>query len=119
MTHINEGRENMLNKGGHILATCANIKGQERGRERSKTLKRLLEMAEEVEEEFNSDVEHPDFFVSVNVLFATYVQEERNAKAINSQLKATCKAYLLLMDKVDALSERVGELAKEIRNGQR
>ncbi len=82
------------------------------------TLKKLLKMAEEVEDNSPCDVPDPDRIVSANVLFAAYVQEIAINKATVRELKATSRAYLLLMDEVKALSERVDALANEMKKCQ-
>ena len=82
----------------------------------AKILKRLLAMAAAVEDAFPADDPRPEYIISANVLFAAYVQEERNAKAISQQLKATCRAYLLLMDEIKELTERVTQLAKDVKD---
>ncbi len=68
-------------------------------------------MAEEVEDKFPGDDPVPEFFVSANVLFAAYVQQERFTREVVREMNTTCNAYLLLMDEIKALSERVNALA--------
>ncbi len=77
----------------------------------NKTLKYLVKMAKEVDSVFPADAPSPEFYVSANVLFAAYVGQS----AIDAQLEATCKAYILLMDEVKALSARVEALKAEVK----
>ncbi len=72
------------------------------------TLQKLLKMRDEVAA-VSSDT------VSANVLFAAYVQEVNMNESVKRELKATCRAYLLLMDEIKALSRRMDALAEVIK----
>ncbi len=80
----------------------------------NKTLKQLIKMRNEVDSAFPVDAPSPEFYVSANALFAAYVAQA----AIDAQLKATCRAYILLMDEVKELSARVEALTAEVKVGK-